>query len=259
MDSIISLLKDTPIPTILVLSGIVFLFLALAGQIAGKLEIPPTRQKWAAAAGAVFLGAGLLLYLAPGLPRFEAAQASPQQTPIPPVMQASNTEGNTQAPSAQPAASAAPLALGEGGACLEGFFTNIAAERVVKVESGKRDKELLGSHQTKKEPAGILLVDLGQPLLALTYSIVEEDELVQDRRGGRRRLPAPGVCQWIAWRTQKCAGELGHARGETRGDHLYPALWLLRRCGLGGYKPIPGIGRTDLTRRPAIALIILLK
>jgi len=177
MDSILSLLKDTPIPTILVLSGVVFLFLALAGQIAGKLEIPPTRQKWAAAAGVIFLGAGLLLYLAPGLPRLEAAQTSPQQPIVSPLEQVDNPESNLQASLVQQETSATPIALGEGEACLEGFFTSIAAERVVKVESGKSGKELLGSHQTKQEPAGILLVDLGQPILALTYSIVEDDEL----------------------------------------------------------------------------------
>ena len=44
MDSLIALLQDTPIPTILVVSGVIFLFLALAGQIAGKLEVPPARQ-----------------------------------------------------------------------------------------------------------------------------------------------------------------------------------------------------------------------
>jgi hypothetical protein len=69
MDSIVSVLKDTPIPTILVVSGIVFLFLALAGQIAGRLEVPPERQKWSALAGALLLSAGLLLYLIPAHPQ----------------------------------------------------------------------------------------------------------------------------------------------------------------------------------------------
>ena len=69
MDSIIGLLKDTPIPTILVVSGIVFLFLALAGSVAGKLEMPPARQKWSAFASFVLLTAGLLLYILPGSAR----------------------------------------------------------------------------------------------------------------------------------------------------------------------------------------------
>jgi hypothetical protein len=186
MDSIISLLKDTPIPTILVLSGIVFLFLALAGQIAGKLEVPPARQKWAAAAGAIFLGAGLLLYLAPGLPRFSRAQASPQRTLAP---SQGNTTGGTvdnlqasalaqeTSPSADSSSTVDGTSLESVDACLTHFFSNVASERVVKVESGKRGKELLTVHQTKKDPAGVIMLDLGRPVLALTYAFVEDDEL----------------------------------------------------------------------------------
>src|SRR5512139_3509524 len=79
MDSIVSLLKDTPIPTILVVGGIVFLFLALAGQIAGKLEVPASRQKWSALAGILLMSAGLLLYIIPG--RLQGRQAGAAAAP----------------------------------------------------------------------------------------------------------------------------------------------------------------------------------
>jgi hypothetical protein len=186
MDSIISLLKDTPIPTILVLSGVVFLFLALAGQIAGKLEVPPARQKWAAAVGAIFLGAGLLLYLAPGMPRFSRAQASPQRTLAPSQGDAAgNTVDNLQASAlAQETSTSADSSSAMDGtslegveACLDHFFSNLASERVVRVESGKSGKELLAAHETKKDPAGVIMLDLGRPVLAMTYVFVEDDEL----------------------------------------------------------------------------------
>jgi hypothetical protein len=43
MESAIAALKDTPIPTILVIAGIVFLLLAIAGQLAGRIAVPPER------------------------------------------------------------------------------------------------------------------------------------------------------------------------------------------------------------------------
>jgi hypothetical protein len=61
-------LKDTPIPTILVVAGIVFILLAIAGQLE-ILKTPPLVslwQKWlAGTVGSLFLIAGLLIYLLP--------------------------------------------------------------------------------------------------------------------------------------------------------------------------------------------------
>ena len=190
MDSIILLLKETPIPTILVVSGIVFLFLALAGQIAGKLEVSPARQKWAAATGAVFLGVGLLLYLAPGLPR--AAQAEISSNPIKaaatsPGGESAPLSGQTQSDQ-QPvveSGEASPAISGAAGApaaegfeeCLNALFSGIAPDRIVLVESGTADRDLLSAQQTNKDPAGIVLLELGQPVVALSYFFFEDDEL----------------------------------------------------------------------------------
>jgi hypothetical protein len=43
MEGVIKALKDTPIPTILVIAGIVFLLLAIAGQLAGRIAVAPER------------------------------------------------------------------------------------------------------------------------------------------------------------------------------------------------------------------------
>jgi hypothetical protein len=51
MESVIAVLKDTPIPTILVIAGIAFLLLAIAGQLAGRIVVAPERQRWAAIIG----------------------------------------------------------------------------------------------------------------------------------------------------------------------------------------------------------------
>src|SRR5262249_15626777 len=85
MGDIITALKDTPVPTILIVGGIGFLLLAVAGSIAGKIEIPPARQKWAGGIGVVLLSVGLILYMLP-IPRSTgtfAPTAVPAGIPIP--------------------------------------------------------------------------------------------------------------------------------------------------------------------------------
>src|SRR6266700_4854709 len=61
-------LKDTPVPTILVVAGILFILLAIAGSFK-PFEIPPLTslwQKWVAGTlGGLFVIAGLLVYLLP--------------------------------------------------------------------------------------------------------------------------------------------------------------------------------------------------
>jgi hypothetical protein len=67
MESIIGALKDTPIPTILVIAGIAFLLLAIAGQLAGRIVVAPERQRWAALIGGGLLAVGLALHIVPQL------------------------------------------------------------------------------------------------------------------------------------------------------------------------------------------------
>ena len=45
MDDLLGAIKDTPLPTVLVVAGIVFWVLAIAGSIAGKIRVQPGRQR----------------------------------------------------------------------------------------------------------------------------------------------------------------------------------------------------------------------
>jgi hypothetical protein len=180
MDSIISVLKDTPIPTILVVSGIVFLFLALAGQIAGKLEVPPARQKWSALAGAVLLSVGLLLYLTPE--RSQGQKEEGSASPVPavstqsiPIVQPTSVQSVGALPTLSGGV-ASPV-LGEGEKCFEDIFSGISADRIKRIEIGGGEDELLNSRQSKDDPAGIIITDLGQPVLALTFIFFEDNTL----------------------------------------------------------------------------------
>jgi hypothetical protein len=79
MDGIITALKETPIPTILVIAGIAFLLLSIAGQLAGRIAVPPERQRWAAVVGSILLVAGVALYIIP-----PTRIISPQPSEVPP-------------------------------------------------------------------------------------------------------------------------------------------------------------------------------
>ena len=180
MDSIISALKDTPIPTILVMSGIVFLLLALAGQIAGKVEVPAERQKWSALAGALLLSAGLLLYIIPSRPQRVQENNSASPTPAAatqpaPMGQPTSSQSGGESPT--PAGGAANRVQEEGGSCFDEFFTGLSADHVERFEVGVKDKRFLSNTGEEGGRTGIVLTDLGQPVIALTFILFEEDGL----------------------------------------------------------------------------------
>jgi hypothetical protein len=107
MESVVAVLKDTPVPTILVVAGILFLLLAIAGQVAGRITVAPERQRWAAVMGSILLIAGLALYVVP--PARLIPPSPPEVTaPTPPTPkedqppQPSTAPPSTQLPPPQP-------------------------------------------------------------------------------------------------------------------------------------------------------------
>jgi hypothetical protein len=58
-------LQNTSIPAILAIGGLLFILLAFVGRIAGKIELPPGRQKWAGAVGVALLLSGMALAIVP--------------------------------------------------------------------------------------------------------------------------------------------------------------------------------------------------
>jgi len=66
MDDLFGAIHDTPLPTVLVVAGVIFWVLAVAGSIAGKVRVEPGRQRAAAVVGSVLIALGLVLYVVPG-------------------------------------------------------------------------------------------------------------------------------------------------------------------------------------------------
>jgi hypothetical protein len=85
MESVFAALKETPIPTLLVLGGLVFLLLSMTGQLISHITVPPERQRWAAVTGSVLIVAGIGLHVIPlvwqSAPVTQQAPASRPSTP----------------------------------------------------------------------------------------------------------------------------------------------------------------------------------
>ena len=65
MNDLLNTLSHTPLPTILVVAGIAFWILAIAGSVAGKITVEPGKQKTAGVVGTAFIVSGLILFFAP--------------------------------------------------------------------------------------------------------------------------------------------------------------------------------------------------
>lgn len=63
MENILRSLIEGPLPNILVISGVLFLFLSVVGKIGAKIAVDPRRQGYAGFLGIILLLAGLSLYL----------------------------------------------------------------------------------------------------------------------------------------------------------------------------------------------------
>ena len=111
MAELLGAVQDTPIPNLLVLAGIVFIFLAIAGGLSDKVTVPKERQRLIGGIGAVLLVAGIGLHVLDSQrPASGDAEATPAPTQpaivtAPTTAQATATSAavvpdSTQAPSA---------------------------------------------------------------------------------------------------------------------------------------------------------------
>ena len=97
MESVFAALKETPIPTILVIAGIAFLLLSMAAQLIGHITVPPERQRWAGATGGILLLAGIALHVIPQVwPRASETRNVPiSRSSAPPAEEPSSSPSPT--------------------------------------------------------------------------------------------------------------------------------------------------------------------
>jgi hypothetical protein len=108
-------IKDTPTPSLLVAGGMIFLVLAVAGRIMGKVEVPPQHQRTAGAIGVFLLLGGIVLQMAPVLlrplasdPSAAAAAGGVVDTPLSPTLVPTTVLPTVPLPTAVPS-TPAPL------------------------------------------------------------------------------------------------------------------------------------------------------
>lgn len=100
MLELLSLIKDSSTPALLIGGGLIFLVLAIVGTIRGQIDVAPARQLLAGALGLLLLLAGVAIQLAPAL---RAPQPGLTHTAAPPAAPSA-----TEQPAAPPTAAPAP-------------------------------------------------------------------------------------------------------------------------------------------------------
>ncbi len=102
------ILKDTPVPNILLVAGLVFLFLGFVGKFAFGIDI--TNSLWQrimlGILGVLLLLSGIALYIAP--PITATSTPTPTVTPIPPTNTPEKKSTDTPVPSRTPTNTSTP-------------------------------------------------------------------------------------------------------------------------------------------------------
>lgn len=65
METIIAAIQNTPIPTILILAGLLFLLLGFVTKLGGIIEVSPEQKRLAFPIGLLVLAIGLMLHFIP--------------------------------------------------------------------------------------------------------------------------------------------------------------------------------------------------
>ena len=95
MIEILKTLKDTPIPSILVIGGILFLLLSFVRKVGSNIELEPTKAWLVGIIGIVLLCSGVGLYLIPAVQNPLAVNPSETQSDVP-VTQVSQSVNPSQ-------------------------------------------------------------------------------------------------------------------------------------------------------------------
>ena len=75
---IIKILKDTPVPSLLILAGLFILILAFVTKIGGVIEVSSDQRRWAIPTGLFVLVIGLILNFYSVYPSEQGAKTSPE-------------------------------------------------------------------------------------------------------------------------------------------------------------------------------------
>lgn len=154
---ILNLISGTPLPTVLVVGGMLFIALALGSQIGGKIEMPAERQRLSGILGGILLLIGLGFYFLPSL------------------LSSAGAGENIASP--QPQSTGATSLLAAGDACFDTYFAGISGERIAILEAGARSQVVINSNQPKDEPIALQFTQDRQVVGALIVNFFLENKL----------------------------------------------------------------------------------
>jgi len=161
MDEFFKAIFSAPIATLLIVAGVGFLAIAVLGKISGTLEAGKTGRLVSGTIGTALLVIGLNIYFrtTPGPVSSPSATLSPAPTTA------------SSAPSPKLSTNPAPSIDG----CPQQSLKDVTSDRIVSVEVGAKDAQILDLDQPKEPPIAIVLTDNGKPVGAIKFQFYASD------------------------------------------------------------------------------------
>jgi hypothetical protein len=104
MEDLVRTIAEAPVANLFIISGLLFIAIAVLGKISGKIEPSRAGRLWAGILGTLFLAGGLTLHLVPLL----TASRTPKVTPLVAAQPTSTTAKAVDAPTSAPTREVVP-------------------------------------------------------------------------------------------------------------------------------------------------------
>ncbi len=162
-------INNTPLPTVLVVGGMLFIALAVGSQIGGRIELPAERQRAAGFLGILLLLIGIGFYF---IPVISATILSGVQSTS--LQSQSEFQDSNQAPSLE---SAPTQEVNSNDQTDSHCLDNVSSNRITSIEVGTEDQVVLSANEVKDEVFGIVLSENRETIVNLELQIFVENEI----------------------------------------------------------------------------------
>ncbi len=162
MDKVIETILSAPISTLLIVAGVGFLAITVLGKISNTLNAGKTGRIVSGAIGTALLIVGLSL-------SFKTTNVSlpPTRSPYPDVT-ANPLSPNPTIPLSS---------LSKSSKCLQQSLQDIPPDRIVTIESGKQDAQIIRPDQSKDQPIAIRLTDNGSLVGMIKFQFYSSSQI----------------------------------------------------------------------------------
>lgn len=149
---IFKILANTPLPTILVIAGLISLFLAVIGKIEGHINLTTTRQKLIGVIGTLLLTLGIILFILQGMKSDSVTQGVfPPPTPTGAVSTPTATPSQTAIATPVPKPTTTPIPTA--------IPTSIPKPTATPISQPTKILKLLPTATPKPTPTAMLIIE----------------------------------------------------------------------------------------------------